>query len=111
MLEMGQIFVISAPDVSKQHDLSYVHWSVHRESMSIVVQQDATIYSLLYSCKLLYMFRVVAPLIIRSTYNCNYSIGHWSNCLCYLPLKLKLEVSTLSTSTSARCSNYNYMCS
>jgi hypothetical protein len=27
--------------------------------MSIIVQQDATIYSLLYFCKLLYMFRVV----------------------------------------------------
>jgi len=27
--------------------------------MSIIVQQDATIYSLLYFCKLLYMFRLV----------------------------------------------------
>jgi len=26
----------------------YVHGSVHRESMSIIVQQDATIYSLLF---------------------------------------------------------------
>ena len=33
-----------------------VHGSVHRESMSIVVQQGATMYSLLYFCKLLYMF-------------------------------------------------------
>jgi len=46
---------------------------VHRESMSITVQQDATMYSSLYFCKLLYMFRVVSPSIIRSTYNCNYS--------------------------------------
>jgi len=52
--------------------------------MSIIVQQDATLYSLLY--QLLYMFRVVAPPILRSTYNCNYSIWHWSNRLCYLPL-------------------------
>jgi hypothetical protein len=29
--------------------------------MSIIVQQDAAIYSLLYFCKLLYMFRVVIP--------------------------------------------------
>jgi len=43
---------------------------VHRESVSIIVQQYATIYSLLYFCKLLYMFRVVTPSIIRSTYNC-----------------------------------------
>jgi len=53
--------------------------------VSIIVQQDATIYSLLYFCKLLYMFRVVTPPIITSTYNCNYSIWHWSNRLCYLP--------------------------
>jgi len=51
-----------------------VKGSVHRESMSIIVQQDATIYSLLYFCKLLCMFWVVTPPIIRSTYNCNYSI-------------------------------------
>jgi len=51
-----------------------------------IVQQDATIYSLLYFCKLLYMFRVVTSPIVGSTYNCNYSIWHWSNRLCYLPL-------------------------
>jgi len=39
--------------------------------MSIIVQQDATIYSLLYFRKLQYMFRVVTPSIIRSTYDCN----------------------------------------
>jgi len=64
----------------------HVHGSVHRESMSIIVQQVATIYNLLHFCKLLYMFRVVTPIITRSTYNCNYSIWHWSNCLCYLSL-------------------------
>jgi len=40
--------------------------------MSMIVQQDGTMYSLLYFCKLLYMLRVVTPPIIRSTYNCNY---------------------------------------
>jgi len=62
-----------------------VHGSVHRESMSIIVQQDATMYSLLYFCKLLYMLRVVTPPIIRSTYNCNYSAWYWSyfgNAMC-----------------------------
>ena len=54
--------------------------------MSVIVQHDATVYRLLYFCKLLYVFRVVTPPIVRSTYNCNYSIGHWSNRLCYLPL-------------------------
>ena len=66
--------------------LFYVHGSVHRESMSLIVQQDATIYSSLYFCKLLYMFRVVPPPIIWRTYNCNYTIWHWLNLYCYLPL-------------------------
>jgi len=47
--------------------------------ISIIVQQVATMHSLFYFCKLLYIFRVVTPPIIRSTYNCNYSIWHWSN--------------------------------
>ena len=54
----------------------YVRETVHRESMSIIVQQDATIYSLLYFSKLLHIFRVVIPPIIRRKYNCNYSIWH-----------------------------------
>jgi len=35
--------------------------------MAITVQQDTTIYSLLYFCKLLYMFLVIPSPIIRST--------------------------------------------
>jgi hypothetical protein len=53
--------------------------------MSIIVQQDATVYSLLYFCKPLYMFRVVTPPIIRSTYNCNYTIWHCSRWWVELP--------------------------
>ena len=85
-------------------------------SLSIIVQQDATIYGLLYFCKLLYMFRVVTPPTIRSTYNCNYSIWHWSNHLCYLLLWWSCSNSFTITEdsrdglTSARCCNYSYMC-
>ena len=99
----------------------FVHGSVHRESMSIIVQQDATIYSLLDFCKLLYMFRAVTPPIIRSTYNCNYNIWHWSNRLCYLPLyrscwncssnSCSIAAGSRDGLTSARCCNYSYMCS
>jgi len=60
-----------------------------KKGMSIIIQQDATIYSLLYFCRLLYLFRLVIPPIIRSTYNCNYSIWHWSKHLCYLLLSLR----------------------
>jgi hypothetical protein len=35
--------------------------------MSIIVQQDATIYSLSYFCKLLYMFRVVTVITASGT--------------------------------------------
>ena len=41
----------------------------------IIVQQDATVFSLLYFCRQLYMFRVLTA-IIRSWYSCNYSF--WS---------------------------------
>ena len=78
--------VITPPIISSTYNCNYSiwHWSKRSLLPSAVVetlglvQQDATIYSLLYYRKLLYMFRVVTPPIIRSTYNCNYSIWHWS---------------------------------
>jgi hypothetical protein len=67
--------------------------------MSIIVQQTATIHNLLYFCKLLYLFRVVTPPIIRSTYNCNYSIWHWSNFgKCSVWSQLKISVMLLRVS-------------
>jgi len=53
----------------------HIHGSVHCESNWIVVQQDATIFSLLYFCRQLYLFWVLTP-IVRSLYNCNYSFWH-----------------------------------
>ena len=41
-----------------------------------------TVYYISVNCSLC-MFWVVTPPILRSTYNCNYSIWHWSNRLCY----------------------------
>jgi hypothetical protein len=43
------------------YNLMFMGRSVHRESMSIVVQQDANMCSLLCFCKLFYMFRMVTP--------------------------------------------------
>ena len=34
------------------------------------------LFSLLYFCRQLYMFRALTP-IIRSSYNCNYSFWYW----------------------------------
>ena len=42
----------------------------------IYFQRDATLHSLFISGKLLYMFRVVSPPIIRSTNNCIYSVWY-----------------------------------
>ena len=42
----------------------------------IYFQRDATLHSSFISGKLLYMFRVVSPPIIRSTYSCIYSIWY-----------------------------------
>ena len=91
--------------------------------VSVIVKEDVTIYSLLHFCKLLYLFRVVPPPIIRSTYNCNHSIWHWSNRFCFLPLSwrswncnCRSNSSTIAEGrrnglTSARCCDYSYMCS
>jgi hypothetical protein len=79
---------------------------------------STVLYSLLYFCKLLYMFRVVNPPIIRRTYKCNHTIWHWSNRLWYLPLSWNSWISCSTTKegsrdglTSARCCDYSYMCS
>ena len=44
--------------------------------VSIYFQRDATLHSLFIYGKMLYMFRVVSSPIIRSTYNCIYSIWY-----------------------------------
>jgi hypothetical protein len=74
----------------------YVHGSVHRESMSIIVQQDATIYSLLYFCKLLAL---------------HVSGGNFTQ---HQKVERSSNFSTIAEGsrdglTSARCCNYSYM--
>jgi hypothetical protein len=43
----------------------------------------------IYIWKLLYMFWLASPSIIRSAYNCFYSIWYLSHRYCYLPLSWK----------------------
>ena len=54
----------------------YIHGFVHLESNLIIVQKDVTVFSLLYFCRQLYIFRVLTS-IIRKSYNCNYSFWYW----------------------------------
>jgi len=46
-------------------------------------------YTVYYIWKLLYMFRVLPPPIIRSANNCIYSVWYLSHRYCYLPLSRK----------------------
>ena len=46
-------------------------------------------YTLYFIWKLLYMFRVVPPTIVRSVNNCIYSIWYLSHHYCYLPQAAK----------------------
>ena len=71
--------------------------------MLIIVQQDATIYSFYISVNCSTCFGWLIPPIIRSIYNCNYS-------LCSSNYSTTAEGSRDGL-TSARCCNYSYMCS
>jgi len=46
-------------------------------------------YTVYFIWKLLYMFRVLPPPIIRNANNCIYSIWYLSHRNCYLPLSWK----------------------
>jgi len=49
-------------------------------------------YTVYFIWKLLYLFRVVPPPIIRSAKNCIYSIWYSSHRYCYLPLSWKSSI-------------------
>jgi hypothetical protein len=51
------------------------------------------LYTVYYIWKLLYMFRVVLPPIVRSANNCIYSIWYLSDHYCYLLLKWQVAVT------------------
>ena len=64
----------------------YVHGSVHRESLSLTVQHDATIYSFItFSADSSTCFALYPHPSSGAHSNCNY-IWHWSNRVCYRPL-------------------------
>jgi len=74
-----------------------------------------TVYYISVNCSL-YMFLEVTPLIIRSTYNCNYSIWHRSNVSVTFRCHGAVGTNCYMTAEgsrdgliSARCCNYSYM--
>jgi len=60
----------------------------------------------IYILKMLYMFRVVPTPIIRSAYNCIYSIWYLSHRYCYLPLS---ATGSSNGVTNNRCCRHSCM--
>ena len=60
---------------------------MHRESLSIIVKQDATIYSfIIFSADSSACFGWYPHPSSGARLICNYNIWHWSNHICYRPL-------------------------
>jgi len=83
------MFRVLTPIIGSSYSCNYSFWhcsgSVHHGSNWITVEQDATVYSLLYFCRQLYMFRALTP-IIGSSYNCNYNFWHCSGSASWIKL-------------------------
>jgi hypothetical protein len=75
------MFRVLTPIIRSWYSCNYSFW-YWLTAMSkiccylIIVQQDATVFSLLHLCRQLYMFWVLTP-IIRSWYSCNYNFWYW----------------------------------
>jgi hypothetical protein len=61
----------------ENYEIFYVRGSVHREICVNNCPTRCNNIHFTYICKLLYMFREVNPLIIRSSYHCTCSIWHY----------------------------------
>ena len=62
----------------------YVQWSVHRVICVNNYPTRCNNIQFIYISKLLYMFQVVSPPIIRSSYHCICSIWYYWDHYCYL---------------------------
>ena len=64
-------------------------------------------YTVYFIWKLLYVFRVVPPPIIRSADNCIYSMWYLSHRYCYLPLSAAIAAGSGNGVTNNRCCRYS----
>jgi hypothetical protein len=63
--------------------------SSYQYSIILVYPKRCNVTQFIYIWKLLYIFWMVLPPIIRNAYNCIYSIWYLSHRYCYLPLSWK----------------------
>ena len=64
------VFRVLTPIIRSWYSCNYSFWYW---LTAIIVQQDVTVFSLLYICRQLYMLTPT----IRSLYSCNYSFWYW----------------------------------
>ena len=80
----------------------YVHGSVHLESVSIIVQRDATVCTfIIFLQTTLHVSDDTLILHQEHTQNCNYNIWHWSNRTCYHPLTRRSRKCSCDSSALA----------
>ena len=73
----------------RMHARTHTH-NTHKEYyLIILISNEMQLYTVYFIWKLLYVFRVVPPPILRSAYNCIYSVWYLSHRNCNLPLSWK----------------------
>ena len=73
--------------------------------MMMMISNKMQRYTVYFIWKLLYMFRVVPPPIIRSAKICIYSIWYLSDRYCYLPI----AAGSSNGLTNTRCCRYKFL--
>ena len=79
--------------------ISYLSSVTEKFLHSNIYPTRCNVTHFIYIWKLLYMFRVVFPPIVRSTQNCIYSIWYLANIYFYLSLSWKSWNCSLNSST------------
>ena len=79
--------------------------ALHCFWMSIIVQQDATIYSFLFPANCSTWFGWYLHPSSGAHINCNYSIWHWLNHICYILLLWRGHNSVLTPPQQRKVAN------
>ena len=80
--------LVGAPYTKLNTEINFIwqSWVGPSQIYSNIYPTRCNFTHFIYIWKLLYMFRMLLPPIIRSAYNCIYNIWYLSHRYCYLPL-------------------------